>query len=468
MRVGSLGFIGDGTKLAVTGQIGVSASTIDLSATGQASLAILQAFYPNLVSRGDTTLKLSATGDLMNPKLSGTATIVDGRLRPRALPQSLENINGPITFDASGVNIEGLTAEMGGGKVTFGGVISMADYKLGEFDLTATGRDLRLRYPRGFASTVDMRLTLTGPVRSPVLGGTVEVLESIYTGRFSADIGVLGLAAGGSGPGVISLPAEASATLPMALDIDVIAPRALRIQEKNAQLVGTAEMRLFGTLDRPLLTGWVDINGEASLYGNRYFVRNGRIEFTDPTKFEPVFDIEAETRARAAGQIYQVTVRFRGTFAKLNVALTSEPWLPEIDVVSVLFGRPVDLATSELNSRPIQERQAAAIQQAGAILLTSVVSERVGEFLEKTMLIDTLNITPLLGGDAARALNPTARLTLGKRISRYVYLTYSRAVSGPQEEIILLEFEQSDRISWILSRNEDRTFALDFRIRHVF
>jgi hypothetical protein len=35
-------------------------------------------------------------------------------------------------------------------------------------------------------------------------------------------------------------------------------------------------------------------------------------------------------------------------------------------------------------------------------------------------------------------------------------------------DIFLVEYEQNERISWLLSRNEDRTFALDFRIRHVY
>lgn len=466
-RIGSLGFIGDGTKLVLAGQVAVADSKIDLNATGQANLAILQAFYPNLSSSGDTTLRVSATGDMKHPTLSGTATIANGRLRPLGLPQSLDQINGPITFDTSGVNIDGLTAQMGGGQVAFGGVISMTDYKLGEFNLTASGKDLRLRYPAGFASTVDMKLTLTGPVRRPVLGGSVEVIESVYTGRFNTDIGVLTLAAAGAGSPV-AVAAGSTTTFPMDLNIEILAPRStLRIQEKDVQIVGSAEMRLFGTLDRPLLTGSIDLDGEAALYGNRYFIQHGRIEFSDPTKFEPVFDIEAETRVRAAGQIYQVTVRFRGTFSKLDFSPTSEPFLPPIDIISLLLGRPVDLAATELNSRSIQERQAAVIQQAGAIILTSAVSSQVGQFLEKTMLVDTLNITPILGGDAVR-LNPTARLTLGKRLSPTLYLTYSRALSGSQDEIILLEFEQSDKVSWILSRNEDRTFALDFRIRHVF
>jgi hypothetical protein len=62
-------------------------------------------------------------------------------------------------------------------------------------------------------------------------------------------------------------------------------------------------------------------------------------------------------------------------------------------------------------------------------------------------------------------------VTIGQRISSRVYVTYSRTLgaSGLDEaEILLVEYEQSDRISWVLSRNEDRTFALDFRVRYVF
>jgi hypothetical protein len=82
-------------------------------------------------------------------------------------------------------------------------------------------------------------------------------------------------------------------------------------------------------------------------------------------------------------------------------------------------------------------------------------------------LVDTVQITPLLEGSDALRFNATARVTLGKRISDRVYLTYSRTLAT-QDEILVLEYDQNDRISWVLSRNEDRTLALDFRIRFVF
>jgi hypothetical protein len=36
------------------------------------------------------------------------------------------------------------------------------------------------------------------------------------------------------------------------------------------------------------------------------------------------------------------------------------------------------------------------------------------------------------------------------------------------DQIILLEYDQTDRVSWILTRNEDDSYALDIRVRKEF
>ena len=105
------------------------------------------------------------------------------------------------------------------------------------------------------------------------------------------------------------------------------------------------------------------------------------------------------------------------------------------------------------------------------VFLTSPISSTVGSVVERATFIDTVQIVPLLGNDTTLQQNPTARVTLGQRISSRLYLTYARTLTGRQtdiNEIILVEFDQNDQISWILSRNEDRSFGLDFRIKYVF
>jgi hypothetical protein len=102
------------------------------------------------------------------------------------------------------------------------------------------------------------------------------------------------------------------------------------------------------------------------------------------------------------------------------------------------------------------------------------LSAEVGRVVEQTFGVDTFQITPLLGASdpyqqsSSVSLNPTARVTIGKRISNRIYLTYARSLSSTHDQIILLEFDESESLSWVLSQNEDRTYALEVRKRHAF
>jgi autotransporter translocation and assembly factor TamB len=276
-------------------------------------------------------------------------------------------------------------------------------------------------------------------------------------------------AAGGSEPAPVAPPAPSA--IPVALDIQVTAPRMPFIDTKNAQVDASADLQVRGTFDEPEITGTIDILGGQWVYaGNRYYIQQGSIDFPSGDRLNPVFDLAVEARPRLAGQTYVVTVRLSGTRDRLRFQLSSDPWMPESDVISLVLGATPDVGTAETRALgSSQEQQQRMIQTAGAAILTSPLTSFVGNVVERTGALDTVQITPVLTNENTFGqLNPSARITLGKRISPRVYLTYSRTLSGPQEELILLEYDESDRISWVLSRNEDRTFALDFRIRYVF
>jgi hypothetical protein len=37
-----------------------------------------------------------------------------------------------------------------------------------------------------------------------------------------------------------------------------------------------------------------------------------------------------------------------------------------------------------------------------------------------------------------------------------------------RDQIIILEYDQSDRVGWVLTQNGDRQFSIDFRVRRSF
>jgi len=255
--------------------------------------------------------------------------------------------------------------------------------------------------------------------------------------------------------------------------VRIVAPSTLEIRNSAARLVANADLQLRGTVGRPLLFGRAEVaRGEFTFEGRRYQITRGTIDFNNPVRIEPFFDIETETRVRVPGQTYRVIARAAGTMDRLTPTFEADPPLAEVEVLSLLFGdvapgRDVEFRQYSTNVTPQQQ----LLRERATRALTGTISSEVGRVVEQTFGVDTFQLTPSLVDPNAQSsrLDPAARLTIGKRLSDRLYLTYSRSLSSTtQDQIILLEYDQTDRLSWILSRNEDRTYALDLRMRHAF
>jgi len=472
LQIERLRLAGEGTQLDLTGHVALNAGTMDVRATGDANLGILQGFFRDLRSSGAANVTARISGPVRAPVFSGQATIAEGRVRHFSLPHSLEGITGRLSFDAAGIRVDDVIARLGGGEVRFGGRIGLNGFTPGELALTAIGAEMRLRYPEGVRSVIDADLALRGDFYSPLLAGRVQVRSAVWSRRIDLDVGLLELTGGGGAAAVPSAPAATS--LPVRFDVQIVAPGTMRIENNAARIVASADLTLRGTYDRPLLFGRADIErGEILFEGNRYLVTRGSIDFANPTKIEPFFDVEAETRIRVPGQTYRVLFHAAGTVNRFVPDLTSDPPLPMVDILSLLFGDVRDPREAELRAlrRVAGTTEEDLIKARAARLLASPISAGVGRAVEEAFGVDTVQITPSLGdlSEQSSRLNPGARLTIGKRISERAYLTFSRALSATnRDQIILFEFNQTDRIAWIISQNEDSTYAVDFRVRHVF
>jgi autotransporter translocation and assembly factor TamB len=412
--------------------------------------------------------------------LSGSASISNGRIRHFSLPNSLDEINGVVRFDSRGLQLDDLAATLGGGRVQFGGRVVFDGYLPGELNVSLRGEQMQLRYPEGVRSVVDADLTIRGNVVAPAVGGAVTVRNATWNRRVDPTGGLFEFG-GGARPAANGPAEPRTATVPVRLDVEVHVPSTLRVENNLARLVASADLQLRGTLDRPVLLGSAEVDrGEVTFEGRRYLVTKGAIEFTNPTRIEPFFDVEAETRVRVPGQTYRVVVRAAGTMAHMVPELESDPPLPAADVLALLFSdvrRTQGAADIELRARQSQyqnERQQDILVTRATQILANPISSEVGRVVEQTFGVDTFQLTPSLidpynQSTTAYRVNPSARVTIGKRVSDRVYLTYSRSVSSSMnDQILLLEYDESDRLSWILSRNEDSTYAIEVRVRHAF
>jgi hypothetical protein len=478
LRVDTLRLVGDDTALDVTGSVDLTRQALSLQAYGAANLAVIQGLLPDVRSSGRADVSALIGGTAARPMVSGQALLTAGRLRHFSFPHALEDLNGVVTFNASGIRLAdpgyttGLNGKLGGGAVKFAGRIGMNGYDLSEFDVIATGDDMRLRFPEGMRSLVDATLALQGPATAPILTGSVVVQNASWTSGFDTNMFASGDDGGLPQPaGSLAAPT----TIPLRYDVRILAPSTLRIENDQAEIVASTDLNLRGTFDRPLLFGRAEIErGDVRFEGRRYQVTRGSLDFTNPNRIQPFFDIEAETRVRVPRQTYRVTLRMTGTTDRMQPTFESDPPLAPIDILTLLFSDTAPTGDIELASlsQPNQREQ-DLLQARATRALTGALSAEVGRVVEQTFGVDTFQITPMLMDpyqDTARlSVNPAARVTIGKRISDRVYLTYARSLSSSSiDEIILLEYDQSDRLGWVLSQNEDRTYAIEVRKRHLF
>ena len=461
---------GEETNLELAGEVRLADERLALRAEGNAGLGILEGLIPDVRSRGSMRLAADIGGSLDAPAITGQARVINGRVRHLSLPHALDAVNGRVIVEPGGIRFDELHAELGGGAVSFGGRVGLQGYGIGDLGVTATGRDLSLRYPEGIRSRVDAELILRGSVDAPTLGGLVTVQDAIWLELFQSDGGFMDLMGNEPAAG----PAET--TLPLRFDLRISAPSSLRISDNRAQIVASADLTLTGTYDRPSLLGIAEIErGQIYFEGNRYRLTRGSIGFTNPVAMEPFLDVEAETDIRVPGQTYRITLGLNGPLDRLEPpTLESDPPLQQFEIVGLLLGDVRDPQQAEIRTlrAPEASQQGLLMQGIGAGLLNNPVLAEVGGVVERSFGVDTFEITPSLDDPAAQQstqLIPTARVLIGKRVSDRAHLTFSRAVSGSNQDLIVVfEYDATDRLSWVLSQNEDRTYALDVRVRHAF
>jgi translocation and assembly module TamB len=290
----------------------------------------------------------------------------------------------------------------------------------------------------------------------------VDVRQALYTRRYDVASELLALRR--------TLPAASAKDGTGArLDLRLQAPGTLRIDNNLATLAARADLLLSGTTDAPVVTGRAEIErGRLYFQGRTYTIQRGVLDFVNPQRLDPLFDIEAETRLRS----YQVTLRVSGTLERVTPTLTSDPPLSSVQILALLAGQE-ESEVANLTQTEARQRQGDLAVAGAASLAAGRLSESVGLEREAERLfgLNRFSIDPSLLRGAGTT--PTARVTVGKRLTPDLNVLYSQDLRGTEERILAVEYTLTDRFSLLLTRTDpgtaktgaERGWAFDVRIR---
>jgi translocation and assembly module TamB len=455
LKILQLHMLGEGTDLTARGSVQLAGvRTLDLAADGRLDLKLLSGLDPDISASGLVTLDMTVGGSLSDPLPQGRIQLSSGTLAYSGLPSGLGELSGSLLFTRDHAHIETLTARTGGGTLTLKGDATYVNRQL-NFNLSASGKDVRLRYPPGVSSTANTDLRWVGSRSSSTLSGEITIAKMAVTPGFDFST-YLERGRQGSALNVANSPLNN-----IKLDIHVQTAPELQMRTAIARLSGDADLRLRGSAARPAVLGRVDIlEGRATFHGTRYTLERGDITFANPVSIEPQLNLQAATHVRN----YDLNITVTGTPDRgLNLNYRSEPPLPKSDIIALLaLGRTGD-ESAQLEG---QSGQSAFSDQATALILSQALNGSVSSRFQRLFGASNIKIDPQGLTTENNPISNGPQITIEQEFANNVSLTYSTNVSQSSQQIIQGEYYFNRNVSVVGTRDQNGVVSFDLRVRH--
>ncbi|MCI0669885.1 MAG: translocation/assembly module TamB [Myxococcaceae bacterium] len=463
-------FRGPGTDLRGAGAM--SDEYLEARLEGGVDLRAIESFVPGLEGTGGRVeLSAVARGRPERPVLTGSAQLKDARTSLREWPVSVRALSGRLAFHEKGVRLEGIRGLLNDGWVTAGGEVTLAEQRVKRVAVEAQLEGVGVRLSDDLPFTTSGSLSLTGAPEQLALAGQLEVLRLRYTKGVELD--ELLRDVGRARAAVVTRQERPKELVSLSVAVRL---GDVRVENNLARLRLTGDLLLTGTNARPGLLGSVQVaeGGRAFFRGNQFNVTSGSLEFTERYAFDPVVDLRAQTQLRHAlrqatvVQEYLVGLHAFGRAREPQVLLSSEPSLPEAEILSLLtlgmFSGDLTAASTGAAGGGADPRTQMGLGLAAeALLSVSGLDREVQRFFPNTPLLKDPDFkVSTLYNEVTNSAEPTVQLE-STVLTEQLKLQVSQPVVSGKGTRAKLEYRLDDQVSiqgqWEDKDNDDLTLG---------
>ncbi|PYL46691.1 MAG: hypothetical protein DMF40_11370 [Verrucomicrobia bacterium] len=298
----------------------------------RSSVNFLRQFIPAVEQLdGDLAFEVAIGGTVARPALSGSGdiTINAARFTNATLPA----LHGFQSRDNT-MTLERFRGDLAGGPFTLGGRVVFTKLTEPNMDVDLRAESILIARNDSLTARADANLKVTGPVTSATVKGNVALTDS----HFLKDIDLIpiGLPGRPAPQPIEERPDYSIKTPPMRdwkFDMAIKTKDPFSIRGNLANGGAIIDLHLGGTGAHPELKGTVKLqNVEATLPFSQLDVTNGFLYFDPSDSFNPKIDLQGRSLIRD----YTVRVYVYGSSLAPQAVFTSEPPLPQEEIISLL------------------------------------------------------------------------------------------------------------------------------------
>ena len=302
----------------------------------RSSVNFIRQFVPELERLdGDLGLDVDVSGTIGKPVFSGAGdvTVNVARFTNATIP-ALTNFSARLRFAQNALSLERFGGDLAGGPFTMSGRVTFPKLTEPTLDLQLKANSVLLARNDTLTARADADIKVSGPFAAATVSGNVAMTNSHILKNI--DLIPIGLP-GRPAPEPPSERPEISFPNPplrdWKFDVAIKTKDPVLIRGNLATGDAVADIKLTGTGLRPALEGTVRLeNVEATLPFSRLEVSQGLLYFDPSDSMNPRLELHGTSVIRD----YTVRVYVYGTVLAPEAIFTSEPPLPQEEIISLI------------------------------------------------------------------------------------------------------------------------------------
>lgn len=380
------------------------------------------------------------------PRIDGVVDL-QGPLMPLpGFAHALTDYTGLAFIKEGRVTVRSFQGKLGGGDIRGAGTIDVGAKGIEAIDVRLDGTNMLLSPLARTRALTNGWARLIKDSRSFVLEGELDA--SMLSWRREATEKIA-FSSAPSGPAL----REKGFFDDLALNLRLRADGNAWMENSLGRINGKFDLTVTGNVRSPVLVGDIEaIDGEIYFQDRKFRVVRGRLSFFNPASVEPFLDFRGETFVKD----YRVTFALNGLVDSLKPEFTSSPPLPPEDVLALL-------ALGEAFRRTYSYDTTTRLSTAS--LLSFQIADQAQKRAEGLFSLARFRVDPFVMGSSSEM---SARLTVGRQLSRNLSILYSTNLTTQREEIVRMEWEISSDFSLVGMRNEWGRISFDVKVRKRF
>ncbi|MDD8020457.1 MAG: translocation/assembly module TamB domain-containing protein [Acidobacteriota bacterium] len=404
-------------------------------------LSRLDFLLPWKGANGSISCLLSFEGPLASPALSGAVEVKGSVLPIPGFAHALNDFSGLAFVKGNQISIRSFQASLGGGQLQVSGQLIFGEKGLDQANIELTGKNMQLSIFEKTRTVADGSLRFLRQGGKNILEGEL-FFQEVWWGRELWDKLSFSTTA---------YPGDDSRKAPLSdlnLNVRLRASDNVWMDNSLGRIRARLDLTISGTTLNPVLTGEINALSGTFFFQDRDFkVVKGRLSFFNPLVIDPYIDFQGETYVKD----YHVVFNLTGLISNLKPEFSSSPPLPQEEILSLLA-----LGESYQRKYTLDRTQMST---------ASLISSQLARGPENLLSLDSLRLDPFIMSTTSEV---TARLTVGKRLSKNFSIVYSTNLATQREEIVRIEWELERGLSLVAIRNEIGRISIDFKIRKRF